>query len=117
MTIDSAYADYLKADGLYVRIADAHAALWPNGLHMARMSPFATRAAAIAEGARRAAFLGGVKVQDKIVVPGRRRDLMGKVIAVKGSGRGYFSDPVAALVIGYQEQGATTTLTIVRRLG
>lgn len=116
MTIDSGYAAYLRADALYVDVADAQAALWPNGRKLTAISPFATRDAALAEGARRAAFLGGAKVQDKVVVPGRRRDLLGRVVALTGQRGGYSAEPVAALVIGYQEQAETTTLFVIRRL-
>lgn len=117
MAVNPGYALYLKSPALFVSANDAgFSATWGDrAVDSEIISPLATLAGANAEAARQFAFLKGPNVEDKITVPGARRDLAGKVITAKGKA-GDYADGVPALVIGYREDDTTTDLFIIRKL-
>jgi len=113
--IDPGYAAWLKAEAVTLTGATADAARWGGrGVTAgAPIAPFATPAGGAAELARRQAFFGQPLVRDRLVVPGERRDLIGRCVRTGGAaGRGDL-----VFVIGVAERDdATTVLTVLRRL-
>lgn len=117
-TVDAGYVDWLKKGALFVTASPAIAASWPNkGVETEITVPFNNRAAAVAEGDRQALFLGGPNVKDKLLVPGARKDLIGKAFTAKGDRLGYTAGGIVVFVLAADEQDdGTTVLTVLRRL-
>lgn len=115
--VDQGYAAWLKAPSLVAAATAATAADWgARGVSIAALTPFADPAGAANELARLQAFHAGPIVRDRAVVPGERRDLIGRCVTLAGAQLGYDAG-VLAFVIGVAEQdNNTTVLTVLRRL-
>lgn len=115
---DSSFADWLKTGALYVTRPSPSAATWTptgTGIESEIVSPLATRAAAVTEGDRQAAFMGGPVVKDRLLVPGARKDLYGKAFNARGDRLGYSGVAVPVYCIGAEElDNGWTALTVVR---
>jgi hypothetical protein len=117
VAVDAGFIAYLKSEGLYTSAPSPNAAQWPKGSEAVIMSPILTRANAVTEATRQAAFLGGPNAKDRVLVKGLRRDLIGKCITVKNARLGYGGVGAKVFVLGAQENAnRTTTLTVVKRL-
>lgn len=55
-------------------------------------------------------------MSDKLVVPGRRCDLVGKAVAASGDRLGYGSAPIVFVIGATEQPDDTTVLTVIRRL-
>lgn len=117
-SVDAGYADWLKKGALFVTATPAIAASWPGrGVETEITVPYNNRASALAEGDRQALFLGGPNVKDRLLVPGARKDLIGRAFTAKGDRLGYTAAGVAVFVLAAEEQdNGTTVLTVLRRL-
>lgn len=113
--VDPAYAIGLKNEALYLRALSPASSWGARGVSSKAISPLAQRNACEVEAVRQAAFLGGPTVRDRAVVPGARRDLIGRTITLRFAGLGY-SGGVACFVIGADEGESETVLTVLRRL-
>lgn len=118
-SVDSGFASWLKGGALWLTVLPANAAAWSlRGVESEIVTPFSTRADALASGAGQADLLSGPNVRDAVEVLGARKDLLGKVIVIRGDRLGYTAAGAYALVLGVEEQDAgTTILTVLRRLG
>ncbi|MBX9881275.1 MAG: hypothetical protein K2X73_04810 [Sphingomonas sp.] len=115
-SVDPAYGQWLKADALYLRARPAGAGIWGDrGASLKAMSPFALRDDAAAEADRQALFLAGPLVRDRVLVPGQRRDLIGRAVQIIGDQLGY-EQPRTVFVIGIDEGSSETVLTVIRSL-
>ena len=113
--VDASYAQALKNDALYLRAVPASAAIWGDrGVSTKAICPLALRDDAVNEATRQATFLAGPNVRDTVTVVGARRDLVGKVVTVRGSRLGYDAG-VVCFVIGAAEAAAETVLTVIRK--
>lgn len=113
--VDPAYAISLKNEALYLRTPSPAASWGPRGVSSKSISPLALRADCVVEVLRQAAFIGGPTVRDRAVVPGARRDLIGRTIALRFDGLGY-GGGVPCFVIGADEGASETVLTVIRKL-
>lgn len=112
--VDPSYAQWLRADALYLRAVPAGAGRWgERGASTKALSPFALEGDAAAECTRQAALLAGPLVRDRVRVSGARRDLIGRAIRVAGDRLGYDAQPIG-FVIGADEQDSETILTVIR---
>lgn len=115
--IDSGLADWLKSPSLMTSAAAAGTAWGDRAVTIEQQSPIDLKAEAQTEAARIAAFMGGPLVKDRLLVKGRRRDLLHKVITATGTRLGYTLAGFVAFVIGVAENGdGTTSLTVLRKL-
>lgn len=115
-TANPAYAQYLKSTALFTKATAASAATWGNrAVDTEIISPLAIKAAADTEAARQIALLEGPLCEDAVVVPGRRKDLLGKVITLQGARLDYAAGKLA-FVIGFQEAESTTILNVIRKV-
>jgi hypothetical protein len=118
MPVDSAYASWLKGEARWRSIAEGTI---PSGLQAMAVdseviSPFAASSSADSELARQVSFLKKALAQDFAVIKGRRADLVGRCISLKGDQLNYGAAPTV-LVIGAAEQDdGTTQLTVLRML-
>jgi hypothetical protein len=94
MTVDLSYAAWLKSPALYA-LASSTGVAWGEERSVAAefMSPYDLRSDAAVEAARHMGFLQGPNVKERIVVKGRRRDLLFKCVAVAADRLGYQSVP------------------------
>jgi hypothetical protein len=117
-SVDSGFASWLKGGALWLTVLPANAAAWAGkGVESEIVTPYATRADALVAGAAQADILSGPNVRDAVEVLGARKDLLGKLITLKGDRLGYTSAGVYALVLGVEEQeNGTTILTVLKRL-
>ncbi|UIJ46893.1 hypothetical protein LZK98_08115 [Sphingomonas cannabina] len=107
-SVDPAAALAFKSEALYLRQPTDSVVAWGDrGVEVKFISPLATRAGAVAETQRMAAFFGMPIVRETVVVAGKRRDLQGKTRIIGG---------IVSIVIGAKENGSDTTLTVLRRL-
>lgn len=114
--VDSGTALYLKSQALFTKAAGVLAATWGNrAVDTEIISPLALKTAADTEAARQIAVLEGPLCEDVLVVPGRRKDLLGKVITAKGARLDYTAGKLA-FVIGFQEAESTTILNVIRKV-
>lgn len=117
--VDPVYAQWLQSEALQALSESAPLrGRWGNdALTTKRMTTLATKADAMAEGARQLAFLGGPLVVDEHLLLGEWRDRIGQVITLTISQLGY-DGGVAVFVIGAQDNRAagTSTVTVLRRL-
>ena len=116
-SVDSGYALWLRSPALYANAA----AVLPAGLQASAIdseiiSPLATKAAAEAEAARQIAVLGGVLVEDRHVVAGARRDLIGKCITLQGDQLGYDAGVAVFVIDADEQEDNLTALHVLRRL-
>lgn len=118
-TVDGGYGAWLKADA---RTAGATVfgaqAIWgDDALDSRVVSPLAFQADAQAEATAQAQFLAGPLARDRIVVPGLRCDLIGRLVTIFGDRLGYESG-ADVFVIGAAESDSVqvTTLTVLKRL-
>ena len=118
MAVDPGFAAVLRSDALYLGVATVSASAWGGrGVEVKAISPFAERAAAEAEAYRTADFLAGPSVRDQVIVPGQRRDLVGRALRVRiAAGDLGYGQPVPVFVIGAEERDSDTALTVLRRL-
>lgn len=115
-TVDSGTALYLKSEALYSKATAGSAGTWGDrAVDSEIISPLATVAGANAEAARQIAVLEGPLVEDQVLVPGRRKDLIGKVINLQGETLDYVGGKLA-FVLGFEEGDATTLLSVIRKL-
>jgi hypothetical protein len=115
-TANPGTVQFLKSPALFTKATAASAGTWTDrAVDSEIISPLALKAAADTEAARQIAFLEGPLVEDAILVPGKRKDLFGKVITAAGDPLDY-SAGVIAFVIGFQESDSTTLLSIIRKL-
>lgn len=117
--VDSAYAAWLKSDALYRNWANAGlpAPLAPMAIESEIISPFAVTASVDTELTRQGAFLGFALAADQASIPGRRSDLLGKCITLKGDLLKYDGAGATVLVISAQEQDdGTTDIQVLRKL-
>lgn len=119
MSVDADYALWLQSPARFVTYADpALATLWGDlALETRIISPFASQAAALDEGARQMAFLGYALAEDVHIIPGAHRDKIGQVVTITLDRLGYDAG-LEVFVIGAQEDRAAniTTLTVLRRM-
>ena len=88
--VDGSLAAWLKAEALYAVTTPPGVAWTPDqAVDVQFQTPYDTRVDALAEAARSAAVFGGPNVKDRVVVKGRRRDLLFKCIYIKGDRLGY----------------------------
>jgi len=115
--VDPSYAQALKSDALYLRERITAPVDWGDrGITSKGLSPYALHDDAAAECDRQATFLcGSPLVRDRALVPGRRCDLVGKVITIKIARLGYDAG-IAVFVLGAEESDSETTLTVLRKL-
>jgi len=118
MSIDPGFAAWLKQDALYAisAVAGASAAWGDKAISSTVVSPLANESDAQTIADAQAAFMAGPLAQDKVVVAGHRKDLIGQCITVTGDRLGYEAG-AAVFVIGAAEAdpGSTTTLTVLKR--
>ncbi len=118
MSVDPVTASWLKAPYSTVSDADATVAgVWGVlATESEAVSPLADRTAAIAEAARQMGFLSHPAAPDRILVPGLRADLLGKLVDATTDRGGMTA--ARCLVIGIEEQAEveTTILTVLRKL-
>lgn len=117
-SVDSGLAAWLKERALYTAHVPAGAAAWGDrAVESEIISPLAMRVNAIAEATRQAAFLTGPNCKDRVVILGRRRDLLGKPVTLVGDRLGYEGAGAIAFVVGAQENdNGTTSITVIKRL-
>lgn len=119
MTVDSGYAAWLKTDARYATatVAGASAAWGDKALDSKIISPLANQSDAVTEGAAQAAFLAGPLARDSVVVPGLRKDLLGRLVTITADRLGYEAG-ADVFVIGVRESDSSrmTTLTVLKRL-
>lgn len=119
MPVEPSFGEWLQSEALYATSVDATlAARWPTqAIESETISPFAGPEAGADEATRQIAFLGEPKVSDAHVVPGRRRDLVGRVVTLTIDRLGYDAG-VNCLVIGADETQVAghTVLTVLRRI-
>ena len=114
MAVDADYAQWLSTGQRTAAATDpVLAARWgATAATTALLSPLATQAGARAEASRQLAFLGAPVAVEQLVVPGLRRDLLG---------RPCLDGDRVVFVIGIDEGDdggpETTVLTVLRRLG
>lgn len=115
--VDPGYADWLRGTALIATETDAtFATRWGERARETEIiSALALKAGATAEAARQFAFLKGPNVIDRHVVPGQRRDLIGRVVTLRHASLGYAAG-VDCFVLQYEEGEAVTTLTVLRPL-
>lgn len=116
-TVDGGLAAWLKSPAL-VAVAAPGGVAWSSAQAVAVefTSPNDVRADALTEAARTAALLGGPNVKDRVIVKGRRRDLLFKCVTIANSRLGYAGGK-RVFVLGVAENGNnTTTLTVLRKL-
>ena len=90
MPTDSQVTAWLKGDSLSA-LAVTPGVVWSDAQSLLAKftSPIDLRADAVVEAARTAAFLGGPNVKERVLVRGRRRDLMFKCVELSYSKLGY----------------------------
>lgn len=119
--VDSGLADWLKSAELVTTAQPTGAVGWGDrAIDVSISTPIAARADAVAEGGRVVGFLAGPNVRDRLVVPGRRKDLLGRALTLKSraaSALGYEGPGAVVFVLGFTENdNGTTTLIVLRRL-
>ncbi len=118
MAVEPNFADWLQSEALFATAADAVIGTrWPTqSIESETISPFASKADGEAESARQLAFLGAAKDVDVHVVPGRHRNLIGRVVTLQADRLGYDAG-VACFVIAADETQVAghTALTVLRR--
>lgn len=118
MSVDPVTAAWLKSPYSTVSDADATVAgIWGAlATESEAISSLADRTTAIAEAARQMAFLTHPSAPDRVLVPGLRADLLGKLIDATTDRGGMTA--ARCLVIGVEEQAdvETTILTVLRKL-
>lgn len=117
-TVDQGYAAWLRAEQLTTTLATPAAPVWGEaGATATIATPFADRAAAQAMAQFFAELLGAPLVQDRAIVPGERRDLLGRCLRLSADQLGYAAGGEIVIVVGVAEQAnGTTELTVLRRL-
>ena len=118
MPVDSAYASWLKGDARWRSNADGSI---PSGLQTMSVdseiiAPFAASSSTDSELARQVSFLKKALAMDVAVVKGRRSDLCGRCIALKGDQLAYNSGPTVLVVAAAEQDDGTTQLTVLRML-
>lgn len=115
--VASGLAAWLKADALFTSTVPGGVAWGARGVAADIQLPVDAKADARVEADRIASFMGSPAVKDSVEVIGRRRDLLGKSVTLKGDRLGYVAEGVAVFVIGVVETDfGTTVLTILRQL-
>ncbi len=118
MSVDPVTAAWLKAPYNSVSDDDATVAgIWGALATVSEaVSALADRAPAVTEAARQMAFLSQPCAPDRILVPGLRADLLGKLIDATTDRGGMTA--ARCLVIGVEEQidVETTILTALRKI-
>jgi len=118
-TVDPGYAAWLKttARNVGATIAGSTATWGDAAVDSTVVSPLAFKADAQAEATYQAQFLAGPLARDTAVVPGLRRDLIGRPVTLFGDRLGY-EDGAVVFVVGATEaeRARTTTLTVIKRL-
>ena len=118
-TVDPGYGAYLQSPARYTtaRVAGAAAAWGKSVADSTIMSPLANKADADAEAIYQTQFLAGPIARDRIVVSGLQRDLIGRVVTIRGDRLGY-EDGADVFVVGVAEsdRARTSTLTVLKRL-
>lgn len=113
--VDPGYAISLKNEALYLRAPSPSSGWGARGVSSKATSPLALRADCEVEALRQAGFLAGPNVRDRAVVPGARRDLIGRVVTLRFDGLGYATG-VQCFVIGADEGETDTVLSVIRKL-
>lgn len=119
MPVDLQQAAWLKADSLDVLAVPASGVSWgaTRANDVEFTSPLDVRADAVTEAARTMAVIGGPNVKDRVIVRGRRRDLLFKCVTIQFARMGYSLLGTQCFVIGVAENDDnTTTLTVIRKL-
>lgn len=116
MAVDTGLASYLKSSTLKTSALATGVAWGTRAVTIEQQSALDLKADAVAQAAVTLAFVGGPLVKERVVVKGRRRDLLLRAVALTGTRLGYTATAIAAFVIGVAEQGnGTTLLTVVRK--
>lgn len=118
LNVDAGYAEWLKSDSRTTLAPSPSAGLWGDAaLDSSVVSPLAFKADAQAEAAYQAAFLAGPLARDSILIPGLRKDLIGRLVTIQGDRLGY-ENGADVFVIGATEGDTVkvTTLTVLKRL-
>ena len=115
-TVEPGTAHWLREGAKYFGVQyGAVAAAWADrAVESEILTPLATKAAAEAEGARQLAFLATPLAIDMHVVPGLRRDLLGKPITIEADGLGYEAGR-DVFVIDFEE-APEVEMTVIRVL-
>lgn len=119
MAVSSDLAAWLKSEALFASSDGSVAgAFGDTSKDSTVITPLVNKADAVTEAAYQAAFLSGPLARDKAVIKGYRSDLIGKCVTLTGDRLGYDGAGAAVFVIGAEEaeSGATTTLTVLKRL-
>ena len=118
-TVDTLFAEWLQADGLWLVSEDAASiARWGDtAITSERMTSIALKADADAEADRQLIFLRGPLVIDEHLLKGEWSAYRGQVITLTCARLGYDAG-VAVYVLGAQDDRSTglSTVTVLRRL-
>lgn len=116
--VDAGLADWLKSESLTTVRTAAGVAWGDRAVETEITTPIANKADAVVEGDRQIAFLRGPLVEDRAVVPGKRKDLQSRAITLTGDRLGYEGAGAVCFVLGVQENdNGTSTLRVLKRLG
>lgn len=115
-SVEQGYAAWLKGETLTVT-AIGDMARWPLGAKAGGVTAFATKPGAMAEAARRLALTGTPYVRDIAVLPGLRRDLIGRCVMLVSDNLDYVPGGNRVFIVAVAEQeNGTTIATVLRKL-
>lgn len=118
MPVDIATAAWLRGASLTATAENAAVgAAWGDLAVVSEiLSPLALAADANAESVAQLAFLGVATAIDRIDVPGRREDAVGRLLDVTAIGGGYEDGERVFVLSARPSSGERTELTVLRRL-
>ena len=118
-SVDPVFAQWLMSDGLWSLSEDATLrARWVDkALTTGRMTTIASKADALAEGARQLAFMGPVAAIDEHLLSGRWKHLRGQVITLTIDRLGYEAG-AEVFLLGAEDDEMTglSRVTVLKRL-
>lgn len=116
--VESSFADWLKSDALKAVTAPAGLDSWGDVSAKSNISSCLTgMAEAQAEAERQASFLAGPRVIEKLRVPGRRLDLIGRCVSLIANWPGYETGAVVfVLSVDEIEGDDGSQIKVIRRL-
>lgn len=117
MAVDSDFAAWLRADCLYSKAtATLSSGLQAVAKDSEIISALAAIADADAENARQIAILGQTLAIDRHVIPGARRDLIGKPVTLVSGYLGYDAGVTVFVLRSDERDEGSTELSVLRRL-
>lgn len=116
--VDAGYAQWLRDPALYSSWANGGlpAGLLASAIESEIVSPFSTKAAADAEGARQGAFLGSPLALDRHIVKGQRVSLVGRAVTLKNDALGYSAGVLCFVLEAQELENDLTALLVLRKL-